>query len=311
MGSLKKNILIGVPCKNEHDNIPKFLNSLENTIKNLNDYNFTLLFVDDGSTDNTWFILSELSFNYKYIKAAKFTRNFGKESAIKFIINYSSIGNYDYMILLDADLQHPPLLIKDLIKKAISGSSKIILSKKINEKKSLVRSIFTSIFYKTFNFFSSFSIPKDISDYSILNRRAILLLDKLNDQFFNYKAAIQWLGLEYQLINFQVPIREFGKSNFNFLQLIKYSLKIFLSYNPSLIFKLTAFVTIIFWFLLITCLIISNIYFNSNFYLQSSLIIILIFFWLSIVFVIFSFFIFRISLNVDNKPSYIIDDFKN
>lgn len=110
-----------VPCYNEEQVIPLFYNEIEKVKSNMSNIDFELLFIDDGSVDNTLEIIKELSINNKQVKYISFSRNFGKEAAIYAGLKNSS-GNY--IALIDADLQHPPHLLCDMYNIIIGGGGK-------------------------------------------------------------------------------------------------------------------------------------------------------------------------------------------
>ena len=134
-----KKILIGVPCYNEEGNIDLFFERLSKTLNKIINFQFDIIFLDDGSKDGTWEIIEKLKLNngkYK-INGIKFSRNFGKEIAIKCMLERAE--KYDYFITIDSDLQHPPELIEELINISSSTKNRIILTKKTNKNSNFLR----------------------------------------------------------------------------------------------------------------------------------------------------------------------------
>jgi len=306
MREVKNKILIGVPCKNEENNIFNFSKELRNYIQEIKNYEFIILFLDDGSSDNTWKVLESISLNDKGIKIAKFSKNFGKEQALKYLISYASEYHFDYFIPMDADLQYPPNLIHKLINDIELNKVDMVLTTKVNEKKGFLRFIFTKIFYLIYNFFSSSQIIENLSDYSIINNSVINILNNLNGHSFIYKASLQSINCKYNILQFEVPVRNSGKSKFNFMSLAKYSLQIFINYNSSFVLKFVFYFTIIFYLLLLIFLISS--YFLLLLGLTNMILvsIILIFLWLSVVTLMITLYIYKVLLNFDSKSSYLI-----
>lgn len=132
-----KKISIVVPCYNEQEVLSMFYNELIKTIKGINkEYTYEIIFINDGSKDNTLNILKDLQTTNENVKIISFSRNFGKESAI-----YAGLSNStgELVVLMDSDLQHPPELILDMLK-GIEEGYDVVATKRINRKR--------RIFYK-------------------------------------------------------------------------------------------------------------------------------------------------------------------
>ena len=146
---MHNNIAIVSPVYNEESNIRIFINEIEK-IKKVSQDSFDLIIIDDGSTDNTFEVLNQISTEKKFIKVIKFSRNYGKEIALSAGLNYSE--KYDATITLDFDLQHPPNLILNLVREWKNGNTMVIYVREKNESTNLLRSFFSELFY---NFYYS------------------------------------------------------------------------------------------------------------------------------------------------------------
>ncbi|SVC84815.1 uncharacterized protein METZ01_LOCUS337669, partial [marine metagenome] len=137
--SKKNRITIIVPAHNEEDNLPTFLEETKKVINGLEDYIWKFIFIDDGSEDSTWAVISEMSIVHKNIRGLRLSRNFGKELALTAGILESTEG-LDAVILMDADLQHPPSAIIQMIKQWKQGFQ-VVTAQRKSIKYSILRKI--------------------------------------------------------------------------------------------------------------------------------------------------------------------------
>lgn len=308
-----KRVLIGVPCFNEENNLLKLNNELKKIISNIDNFSFEILYVDDGSNDSTWKKIYKLTKDSKYISGAKFSKNFGKEAAIKFLIDHANDKDFDIFITIDADLQHPPKLISKMIKISIENEIDKVLVIKNDKNLGTLRKLFTSIFYGSFNFFSNknFQIKKFLSDYSLINKKIIKEMSNISDSLFVYKAYLQWIGFKSYELKSHINVRYKGSSKFSFYKLFKLALVMFINYNPSFIIKF-AFSTSIFFIILNVLLILILNFYNFDLNIHK-LILINFLLWFSLQYFVLSLYQFSSSTNLNKKPLYILEEkfFKN
>ena len=146
-----KKISIVVPCYNEEKMIELFYQELMKTISEFeNDYNYEIIFVDDGSKDKTLQKLRQIKKQNNNIRIISFSRNFGKESAI-----YAGLSNSegDYVVLMDADLQHPPQTIIEMLKEINNGYDVVATKRKNRKGEPLIKRLFSKMFYKIMKHF--------------------------------------------------------------------------------------------------------------------------------------------------------------
>src|SRR5665648_297102 len=165
-----KNIDIIVPCYNEESVITSFHRETQNILKSINDYSFQYIFVDDGSKDSTLKIVKELNNDFTNVKYIAFSRNFGKEAAMYAGLKYS---NGDYVIIMDADLQHPPSLIPEMIKEIENGHDSCAAQRISRTGESRVRSMFSNLFYKINNKLSDIELVHGAVDFRIMSRQVV------------------------------------------------------------------------------------------------------------------------------------------
>ena len=305
-----KKILIGVPCYNETDNIENFFNKLVINLNKIPNCKFDILFLDDGSKDNTWSKILDLyrrKNNFK-VNAIKFSRNFGKEVAIKCMLEKAK--EYDYFITIDSDLQHPPKKIKELIRliNIHENPPNIILTRKTNKNSSLIRLIFTNFFYYIFNFFSEFKLISGLSDFGIIDNKTINALNNFNNNIFIFKTSLQSLGFSSHIIEINIDERSSGKSNFNFFKLIGYAFQTIYSYNSPFIIKFNL-INLSFVILLSISLSVFSYFFLPH--LLKSIFILFIFlmiFWITISIMTMTIYLVLLTKEIDRKPNYIIKE---
>ncbi|SJZ65621.1 glycosyltransferase family 2 protein [Treponema porcinum] len=220
-----------VPCFNEEANIEPFYNAVLDVFKNTsNETDFELMFVNDGSKDNTLQKIKALHEKDNRVKCVSFSRNFGKEAAL-----FAGIRNVtgNCAVLLDADLQHPPATIIEMYKKWKEGFEVVEGIKTERGKESLFHKAFTKIFYNLI----SRSVGLDMrnsSDYKLLDKKVITELANLKERNTFFRALSFWCGFKKTTVYYEVAERVNGTSKWSTKALIKYAVKnvICFSYAP-------------------------------------------------------------------------------
>lgn len=237
---------IVVPCYNEEKNIEIFYNEIYNVLNDFVDW--TIIFVDDGSTDNTLNEIKKLEKNVKYIS---FSRNFGKEAAIYAGLKKTS---EDYVILMDADLQDPPSLIPEMISNIEEYD--IVATRRVNRKgEPKIRSFFAKIFYKIMNKMSNIELIDGARDFRLMKRYVVDSILELNENNRFSKGIFQWVGFNTKWIEYENIERKTGKTSWSFWQLFKYSLEGIMSFTVAplyistiigIVISILAFISILF-----------------------------------------------------------------
>ena len=180
--SFKVSIII--PCYNEESNINQLYKSLS---EHINDFSYELLFIDDGSTDKTLDNIKTIASTNKQVKYISLSRNFGHQNALK--AGYDSAKG-DCVICMDADLQHPPELILEMINLWQKGY-KIVTTKRNQDKSlGLFKRITSRVFYKIINFLSEVKIENGTADFRLLDKQVVQELKKINEKFLFYRGLI-------------------------------------------------------------------------------------------------------------------------
>ena len=158
---------IVVPCFNEEESVGIFLDEIQKT---LFDRNYEVIFINDGSTDNTLANIKDLVNSNQNVKYISFSRNFGKESAI-----YAGLKNAsgDLVCLMDVDMQHPPSMLPEMIE-SISEGYDVVAARRISKKgEPMVKSFGSHMFYKIFNRISKLDLMEGATDYRVMTRPVV------------------------------------------------------------------------------------------------------------------------------------------
>lgn len=244
-----KTVSLIVPCYNEEKNIEPFYDAILNVFEELEE-DFELLFVNDGSKDNTLAKIRELNSKDKRVKGVSFARNFGKEAGL-----FAGIRNVtgDCAVILDADLQHPPIVIKEMISKWKEGYEVVEGVKTDRGKESLIHKIFCKVFYGMISKAVGMDM-KNSSDYKLLDIKVVAELAKLKERNTFFRALSFWVGFNKTTVYYEVAERNAGESKWSTKSLIKYAINnvICFSYTPlhiitflGICFFLIAFIVIV------------------------------------------------------------------
>lgn len=199
-----------VPCHNEADNIDTLLSRL---IPVVSSYDYSILFIDDGSTDRTKERLESLSRQNTRVKYISLSRNFGQQNALK--AGYDHSLDADAVISIDGDLQHPPETILHMIKMWKDGFEIINTVRKSNHRVSPIKRIAANLFYLTVNFVSKHKVLENGPDYRLLDRKVVHSVHSINESNIYWKELIPWMGFKQTELNFDVEKRNAGKSKYS------------------------------------------------------------------------------------------------
>ncbi len=211
----KKSISIVIPAFNEANNLQKLLPMIHELLLN-SSYIWEILIVNDGSTDRTEQLLQDYA-SIQGFYALHFSRNFGKEAALSAGLEYAQ---GDAVITLDADLQHSPELIKKMLDYWENGAKVVYAARKNRIDETKVKRFFTKIFYNLVNMSNRFDLPKNASDFRLMDRSVINAILTLHERSRFMKALYAWVGFDSIAIVYEPEPRLIGKSSFNFLKLL-------------------------------------------------------------------------------------------
>ena len=245
-------ISIIVPCYNEEEVLELFYNKITEVSENI-DAEFEYIFVDDGSKDKTLQILKEHSKKDDRVRFISFSRNFGKESAMYAGLKEST---GDYVAIMDADLQDPPDLLKEMYDTLLTKEYDCVATKRKTRKgEPILRSFFSRMFYKIINKMTSTEIVNGARDYRLMSRKMVDSILEVTEYNRFSKGIFSWVGFKTKWIAYDNIERAAGKTKWNFWKLFKYSIEGITAFTTTplvmsavigIIFCIIAFIMILF-----------------------------------------------------------------
>ena len=225
-----KKISLLVPVYNEEEVLLLLYEELCKIIKGTSDYEFELFFVNDGSKDRTLDILRDMHKADSRVNYISFSRNFGKEIALAAGFDYVS---GDAVVILDADLQHPPELIPDMIKYWEEGYDDVYARRMNREGEPWLKKLTSRVYYRLLQKMTKVEIQKDTGDFRLLDRRALEALKKLREKQRYTKGMFSWVGFNKKEIIFDSKPRAAGKTKWNYLQLANLAMEGITSFSTA------------------------------------------------------------------------------
>ncbi|MBX9033642.1 glycosyltransferase family 2 protein [Gordonibacter massiliensis (ex Traore et al. 2017)] len=252
------SLSIVVPCRNEADNIPLFLNALEEESESkfkAHNVSLDVLLVDDGSTDSTLQVMQEQASSNRsvLVNYISLSRNFGKEAAM-----YAGLASAkgDYVAVMDADMQDPPSLLFRMYETVSSGSCDNVATRRYSRKgEPPIRSFFSKLFYRVINAISQTEIVDGARDYRLMNRKMVDAILELSERNRFSKGIFSWVGFKTEWISYENIERTEGNSSWSFWSLILYAVDGIAAFSTvplsmasvlGLLFCMIALLTIVF-----------------------------------------------------------------
>ena len=212
-----------VPAYNEEASVPLLYNRTIETLLQHKDLNnaFEIIFVDDGSNDNTWPAIKSLVEKDERIHGIKFSRNFGKEAAI-FAGLQKAKG--DCVVVMDCDLQHPPELIAEMYEQYLQGYQIVRCVKKHRNRESILRKLCNALFFHLFDSSDSTQLSiANASDFQLIDRKVIDYILKFQETSLFFRGISAYVGFKTKDIEFDVPERVAGETKWSYTSLIRYA----------------------------------------------------------------------------------------
>ncbi|MBR6147704.1 MAG: glycosyltransferase family 2 protein [Lachnospiraceae bacterium] len=229
---MRKKIDIIVPCYNEQECVQQLFHTVESVFANMEEYDYSILYIDDGSKDNTLQRIKELVKQYgkEKVRYISFARNFGKESAI-----YAGFENCDgdYIVLMDADLQHPPTLLPKMITKLEEGHDCCGARRVSRKGEPLIRSLFSKFFYSFINRVTVMNLVPGGSDFRIMTKQVANAIVSLAEKERFIKGIMSWVGFDTVWIEYENVERYAGNSKWSFFGLVRYAWHGFVSFATT------------------------------------------------------------------------------
>ena len=215
-------ISVIVPCYNERETIPAFYKEICGVIGGMNGVGAEIVFIDDGSTDDTADVIKSIAAKDDRVKYISFSRNFGKESGMYAGLRYATGG---YIVVMDADLQDPPSLLPKMYAELKKGVYDCAATRRRDRKgEARIRSLCAKCFYKLINKISDTEIVDGARDFRMMTRRMVDSILTLGEYNRFSKGIFSWVGYETVWFEYENVRRSAGSTKWSFKKLFKYSL---------------------------------------------------------------------------------------
>lgn len=225
-----KTISILVPCYNEAQSLEMLHKEIVRVISSLEEYRWEILFVNDGSRDNTMEVIFSLSKNDQRVSYVDLSRNFGKENAMLAGFDYAK---GDAVIIMDADLQHPPAVIPEMIRKWEEGYDDVYAQRKSRGKESWLRKRLTRFYYRLLQNSSRIDILPNVGDFRLLDRKCVDALCQMRESGRYTKGMYCFIGFKKTGVEFETQDRVLGESSMSYKKLINLALEGITSYTTT------------------------------------------------------------------------------
>lgn len=213
-----KKISLIIPMYYEELVAQECYNRTCGVLKKLEDYEYEIIFVNDGSKDKTLEILEEIAKNDKNVKVLSFSRNFGHQAAVTAGLKEVS---GDAIVIIDADLQDPPELIPEMLKKWEEGNEVIYGKRKVRSGESVFKLMTSKMFYKTLNVFSDVDIPKDTGDFRLVDRKVVDTMNSLPEHNKFLRGLWSWIGYKQYAFEYERKERLAGETKYPLKKMLK------------------------------------------------------------------------------------------
>ena len=218
----KKLLSIVVSCFNEEEAVPLFYKEVNKVFKKMKELDLEFIFVDDGSRDNTLKIVKDLNKKDKRVRYVSFSRNFGKEAAI-FAGLEASLG--DFVVLMDADLQDPPVLLPEMFRLIEEEGYDCVATRRVTRKgEPPIRSFFARLFYKIINKISRIEMVDGARDYRFMTRQMIDSILSLKEYNRYSKGLFSFVGFKTKWLEYENIERVAGETKWSFWKLFIYAI---------------------------------------------------------------------------------------
>lgn len=224
-----EKISIVVPCYNEEKNINNFYEEMIKTLEKVKEnYSYEIIFVNDGSNDQTEIEVKKVRKTDKNVILISFSRNFGKEATI-----YAGLNNAtgDLVALIDADLQHPPVTILEMIKGINEGYDVVATKRKNRKGEPVIKSVFSKLFYKMMRMF--IPIEKNVQDFRLMKKEVVDAILSLKEYNRFSKGIFTWVGFNIKYIEIENIERKAGKTKWSFKKLFSYAIEGITSFTTA------------------------------------------------------------------------------
>ena len=305
--NINKIITIIIPAYNEEMVIEECYRRIRLNLEKIKNYNYEMIFINDGSKDKTLELLEEIAKNDKNVKVISFSRNFGHQAAVE--AGLKEISG-DVVLIIDADLQDPPELIHDMLNLWEKGNDIVYGKRTKRDGENIFKLFSAKMFYKTLNKISDVYIPLNVGDFRLVDRKVIDVINQLPEHNKFFRGLFSWVGYKQVPYEYERKERFAGKTKYSLKQMLKLALDGIIGFSVKpLIIGAIGICSIVISFLLFIYTILLCVYKLKTISIETMIILIAITFFFGIQMVaiwIVSEYIGRIYDEAKQRPSYII-----
>lgn len=298
-----KKLSVVVPMYYEEEMVNTCYKELIKVLTSLKDYDYEIIFINDGSQDKTLSLLTKIANKDKKVKIISLSRNFGHQAAVSAGLKYAT---GDAVLIIDADLQDPPKVIPDMLKLWEKGYEVIYGRRLLRKGESFFKLFTAKMYYKVLNHLSTVNIPKDTGDFRLVDKKVVEVINSLPEHNRFLRGLFSFAGFKQIEFLYERDKRYAGKTKYTLKKMLRLSSDGIIGFSDkplsflftiSFIFFIIAIISLILLFIYpkkyLIFLIISLLNFNTS--------IVIFCLW------ILSLYIRRIYDEVRNRPTYIID----
>lgn len=221
-------ISIIIPVYNEEGNIALLFERLNSVIDKLN-ISKEYIFINDGSTDKSIYLIKELAEKYSYVKFINFSRNFGHQIAISAGLDYAK---GERVVVIDADLQDPPELILEMYSNKMNSDYEVVYAKrKYRAGESIFKKATAKVFYRLFSKIIEINVPVDTGDFRIMDRKVVEILKNMPEQDKYLRGQIAWAGFRQTCIEYDRQERHAGKTGYPLKKMLRFAINGFTAFS--------------------------------------------------------------------------------
>lgn len=305
-----KKVTILVPAYNEEESLTFLYERVSKIMDSITNYDFELLFVNDGSKDNTLNEIKKMRQADSRISYVNFSRNFGKEIAMIAGMDYAT---GDCVIIMDADLQDPPELIPEMIKLWEQGYDDVYARRRSRKGETWLKKFTSKMYYKVLQSLTKVEIQRDTGDFRLLDKRCVNALKKMRETGRCSKSMFSWIGYNKKEILYDRDPRIAGKTKWNYKKLVDLAIDGITSFTTSPLristyLSIPTFIALIIYFIYV---IVKCIRLNVEIQAFQAIILLILFFaGVQIILMgIMGEYLGRIFNESKNRPLYLVDEY--
>ncbi len=305
-----KLITILVPAYNEEEVVGQFYKQVSQVLENIPFYNFELLFINDGSKDNTLNIIKKYAEEDSRISYINLSRNYGKEIAMSAGFDYAK---GDAVVIMDADLQHPPEIIPEMIRWWEKGFDDVYAKRIKRKGEPWLKKLTSKMYYKLLQKTTNIPILPDAGDFRLLDCRCVNAIKQLRESQRYTKGMYSWVGFNKKEIEYEAAPRAAGETKWNYSRLIELALEGITSFTtfPLRLSSILGFSISILSFIYLVFIIIKTLVYGADTSGYPSMMVIILFLGgIQLISLgIIGEYLGRIFIETKNRPLYFIDEY--